>query len=226
MLDRLQQMLENLQAGIPMPMGQQGNQAQQMMNNLGRMMQRQDDLLQQSFKMQRGQQGQQGEGQQGEMNGQPQAGQQEGLRQDFGQLMRDFGNMMGDMPQSMGQAEQSMRRAVDALNRGDFEGAGEAQNQALSQMQQSMQSMQQQLQQQAGMNRGPGQRDPMDPFGRTTPREDSAGGNSVNTTGVKVPGQSEMERAREIFEELRERRNDPARPRDERDYLDRLLKQF
>jgi uncharacterized protein (TIGR02302 family) len=225
MLDRLQQMLENLQAGIPMPMGQQGNQAQQMMNNMGRMMQRQDQLLQQSFNMQRGQQqGQQGEGQQ--MNGQPQAGQQEGLRQDFGQLMRDFGNMTGDMPQSMGQAEQSMRRAVDALNKGDFDGAGEAQNQALSQMQQSMQQMQQQLQQQAGMNRGPGQRDPMDPFGRTTPREDSAGGNSVNTTGVKVPDQSEMERARQIFEELRERRNDPQRPRDERDYLDRLLKQF
>jgi hypothetical protein len=224
MLDRLQQMLENLQAGVPMPMGQQGNQAQQMMNNMGRMMQRQDQLLQQSFNMQRGQQGQQGEGQQ--MNGQPQAGQQEGLRKDFGQLMRDFGNMMGDMPQSMGQAEQSMRKAVDALNKGDFEGAGDAQNQALSQMQQSMQQMKQQMQQQAGMNRGPGQRDPMDPFGRTTPREDSAGGNSVNTTGVKVPDQSEMERARQIFEELRDRRNDPARPRDERDYLDRLLKQF
>lgn len=226
MLDRLQQMLENLQAGIPMPMGQQGNQAQQMMNNMGRMMQRQDKLLQDSFNMQRGQQGQQGEGQQQQMNGQPQAGQQESLRKDFGQLMRDFGNMTGDMPQSMGQAEQSMRRAVDALNKGDFDGAGEAQNQALSQMQQSMQQMQQQMQKQAGMNRGPGQRDPMDPFGRTTPREDSAGGNSVNTTGVKVPDQSEMERARQIFEELRERRNDPARPRDERDYLDRLLKQF
>ena len=93
-------------------------------------------------------------------------------------------------------------------------------------MQQSMQQMQQQMQKQAGMNRGPGQRDPMDPFGRTTPREDSAGGNSVNTTGVKVPDQSEMERARQIFEELRQRRNDPARPRDERDYLDRVLKQF
>jgi uncharacterized protein (TIGR02302 family) len=220
MLDRLQQMLENLQAGIPMPMGQQGNQAQKMMNDLMRMQQQQDKLLQDSFRLQRGQQ--QGDGQQ--MNGQPQAGEQEGLRQDFGKLMRDFGNMTGDMPQSMGQAEQSMRRAVDALKKGDFEGAGDAQNQALSQMQQSMQQMQQQMQ--AGMNRGPGQRDPMDPFGRTTPREDSAGGNSVNTTGVKVPDQSEMERARQIFEELRDRRNDPTRPRDERDYLDRLLKQF
>jgi hypothetical protein len=221
MLDRLQQMLENLQAGVPTPMGQQGSQAQKMMNDLMRMQQQQDKLLQDSFRMQRGQQ--QGEGQQ--MNGQPQAGEQEGLRQNFGKLMRDFGNMTGgDMPQSMGQAEQSMRRAVDALKKGDFDGAGDAQNQALSQMQQTMQQMQQQMQ--AGMNRGPGQRDPMDPLGRTAPHEDSAGGNTVNTKSFKIPDQSEMERARQIFEELRDRRNDPARPRDERDYLDRLLKQF
>ena len=104
--------------------------------------------------------------------------------------------------------------------------ASDAQNQALSQLQQSMQSMQQMLQRQAGANRGPGQRDPMDPFGRPANQQDSAGGNTTDTYGVKVPDQSEMERARQIFEELRQRRNDPSRPRDERDYLDRLLKQF
>ena len=237
MLDRLQQMLENLQAGIPMPMGQQGNQAQQMMNNLGKMMQRQQQLLEQSFQLQRGQQpgnqqgqqqgnqpGDQGQGQAGD--GQLQAAQQDLLRQDLGQLMRQFGNMMGDLPQGMGQAEQSMRDAVKALNNGQFDGASDAQNQALSQLQQSMQSMQQMMQRQAGMNRGPGQRDPMDPFGRPASKEDSAGGNTTDTFGVKVPDQSEMERARQIFEELRERRNDPSRPREEKDYLDRLLKQF
>jgi len=218
MLKGLQQMLENLQAGIPPPMGQQGNQAQQMMNQLGHMMQKQDDLLQQSFQKQR-QQGQQGDGQQGDQSGegQMQAGQQEQLRQDLGKLMRDFSNMMGgDLPQGMGKAEQSMRGAVQSLNQGDFE--------ALSQLQQSMQSMQQQLQ--AGANRGPGQRPPMDPFGRNAPHEETSGGNSANTNYMKIPDQSQMERARQIFEELRQRRNDPGRPRDERDYLDRLLKQF
>ena len=237
MLDRLQQMLENLQAGIPMPMGRQGNQAQQMMNDLGKLMQRQQQLLEQSFQMQRGQQpgdqqGQQeGQGQPGDQgmpggDGQLQAAQQDLLRQDLGQLMRQFGNMMGDLPQGMGQAEQSMRQAVQSLNKNNYDGASQAQNQALSQLQQSMQSMQQMLQRQAGMNRGPGQRDPMDPFGRVAPQDDSAGGNTTDTYGVKVPDQSEMERARQIFEELRLRRNDPSRPRDEKDYLDRLLKQF
>jgi len=234
MLDRLQQMLENLQAGIPMPMDRKGNQAQQMMNDLGRMMQRQQQLLEQSYQMQRGQQpGQQsGEGQPGDQgqgqqaDGGLQAAQQDLLRQDLGQLMRQFGNMMGDLPQGMGQAEQSMRQAVQNLNKGQFGDASENQNQALSQLQQSMQSMQQMLQRQAGASRGPGQRDPMDPFGRVAPQQDSSGGNTTDTYGVKVPDQSEMERARQIFEELRLRRNDPSRPRDERDYLDRLLKQF
>jgi methyl-accepting chemotaxis protein len=215
-----------------------------MLNNLGRMMQRQQQLLERSFQLQRGQPGQQpgpqqgqgqpggeqgGEGQgQGQQpgDGQLQAAQQDLLRQDLGQLMRQFGNMMGDLPQGMGQAEQSMRSAVQSLNGSDYDSASQAQNKALSQLQQSLQSMQQMMQRQAGMNRGPGQRDPMDPFGRVAPKEDSAGGNTTDTYGVKVPDQSEMERARQIFEELRQRRNDPARPRDERDYLDRLLKQF
>jgi uncharacterized protein (TIGR02302 family) len=234
MLDRLQQMLENLQAGLPMQQDRQGNQAQQMMNDLGKMMQRQQQLLEQSYQMQRGQQQgqQQGEGQPGgEGQGQQgdgglQAAQQDLLRQDLGSLMRQFGNMMGDLPQGMGQAEQSMRQAVQNLNKGQFGDASDAQNQALSQLQQSMQSMQQMMQRQAGASRGPGQRDPMDPFGRPANQQDSSGGNTTDTYGVKVPDQSEMERARQIFEELRRRRNDPSRPRDERDYLDRLLKQF
>jgi Sec-independent protein translocase protein TatA len=155
-----------------------------------------------------------------------QAAQQDLLRRDLGQLMRQFGNMTGELPQGMGQAEQSMRQAVQSLNKNQFGDASQSQNQALSQLQQSMQSMQQMLQRQAGASRGPGQRDPMDPFGRVAPQQDSSGGNTTDTYGVKVPDQSEMERARQIFEELRQRRNDPSRPRDERDYLDRLLKQF
>jgi uncharacterized protein (TIGR02302 family) len=244
MLDRLQQMLENLQAGIPMPMGQQGNQAQQMMNDLGRMMQKQDQLLKDSFRRrgqqpgdqqgqqqgegQPGQQGQsQGQGQSGQAgDGQLQAAQQDLLRRELGELMRKFGNMTGDIPQSMGQAEQSMRGAVQNLNQGDLDSAIDAQNQALSQLQQSMQSMQQMMQQrQTGSSKGPGERDQMDPFGRST-KDDSAGGNTTSSTGVKVPDEADMERARQIFEELRQRRNDPSRSRDERDYLDRLLKQF
>jgi uncharacterized protein (TIGR02302 family) len=229
MLNRLQQMLENLQAGIPMP-GRQGNQAQQMLNDLGRMMQRQQDLLQQSFQLQRGQQS--GDGQSGQKDGnqsgqgQEQAGQQDLLRRDLGQLMRQFGNVTGDLPQGMGQAEQSMRGAVQALNGGDYDRATEQQNQALSQMQQGLQSMQQMLQRQAGTSNGPGQRDKMDPFGRSANGADGNGPDASDTSkGPDLSGNG-LDRARDLFEELRQRRNDPSRPRDELDYLDRLLKQF
>jgi len=152
---------------------------------------------------------------------------QEQLRQDLGALMRQFGNMMGDLPQGMGQAERSMRDAVDSLSQPDFDRAAEAQNQALTQMQQSMQSMQQMLQRQAGSSRGPGQRDPMDPFGRATQENRDGTGNAVDTNpeDADLSGGG-LERARSIFEELRKRRNDPGRPKEERDYLDRLLKQF
>jgi hypothetical protein len=236
MLDRLQQMLENLQAGVPTQMSKEGSQAQEMMNDLGRMMQRQQELLQQSFQQQRGQQsgnqsGQQsGEGQPGQGDGSATMGSgngagQEQLRQDFGSLMRRFSNMMGDLPQGMGQAEQSMREAVDALRKPDFNGAADAQNQALKQMQQSLQSMKDMMQRQAGTSQGPGQRDKMDPFGRPN-GEDEQGGNTVQTEGVKIPTEGDLQRARQIFDELRQRRNDPNRPKDEREYLDRLLKQF
>jgi hypothetical protein len=41
-----------------------------------------------------------------------------------------------------------------------------------------------------------------------------------------VPGQMQMQRSREILEELRRRAGEPSRPKPELDYIDRLLKRF
>ena len=43
---------------------------------------------------------------------------------------------------------------------------------------------------------------------------------------MKVPTQSELQRAREHPEELRRRAGERGRPQQELDYIDRLLKQF
>ena len=43
---------------------------------------------------------------------------------------------------------------------------------------------------------------------------------------VQIPEQPDMQRAQEILEELRRRASERSRPRLERDYIDRLLKQF
>ena len=44
--------------------------------------------------------------------------------------------------------------------------------------------------------------------------------------GVKVPDQIDVQRAREILEELRRRLGEPTRPMLELEYLERLLKRF
>jgi len=56
LLSQLQQMLENLRMAQPMQQGQGQNQAQQMMRNMREMLQRQQQLLDRSFRAQRGQQ--------------------------------------------------------------------------------------------------------------------------------------------------------------------------
>jgi hypothetical protein len=43
---------------------------------------------------------------------------------------------------------------------------------------------------------------------------------------VKVPGDIDVQRARRIIEELRQRFGDFARPQEELDYIERLLKNF
>jgi uncharacterized protein (TIGR02302 family) len=237
MLQQLQNMLENLQMGMPMQ-GQGGNgEAQRMLNDLGKIMKGQQELLQDTFRRQRGQQpgDQSGEGMgegQGQGNGQGQpngngAGAQEQLRQQLGELMRRFGNATGDIPQGLGQAEQFMRGATDALRGDDLDNAAQAQNDALEQLQQGLQQMNQAMRQQMGAQRGPGQRDPMDPFGRSTNEDDGPGDAFAREGKDSVPMDgNEMDRSRQIFEELRERRNQPDRPKIERDYLDRLLRQF
>ncbi len=234
MLDQLQNMLENLQMGMPMP-GPGNGEAQKMLSDLGRIMNQQQQLLQDTFRAQRGQQPGDGQGEgmgegsgsgpYGDYPGQGAAA-QEALRQQLGDLMRRFGNAAGDIPQGMGQAEQSMRGATDALNGQDLDSAAQAQNEALERLQQSMRQMSDMLQQQAG-SRGPGQRDPMDPFGRSYDDDEGPGGDAYAREGTDVvPLQSDIDRSRQIFEELRQRRNQTGRPKFERDYLDRLLRQF
>ncbi len=43
---------------------------------------------------------------------------------------------------------------------------------------------------------------------------------------VKVPGEIDVQRARRIIEELRKRFGDFARPQEELDYIERLLKNY
>jgi len=223
LLSQLQEMLENMQA---MPYGQQTDpataEAMQLLDDMDKLAKRQQELLDQTFRHSQ----EMGEGQESMPNGDPGAADQEGLRRDLGDLMRRYGEMMGDIPRPLGRAERSMRDASEALKQGRPGDAIDPQSQALGELQKGMQdmanAMMQQLRQQAGRQQGQepnGQA--RDPLGRN---ENGTG--AIDTTDVKIPEQSDVQRARELIDELRRRSGDHARPKVERDYIDRLLKRF
>ena len=194
-------------------------------------MSRQQELLDRSFqRSERG--GEQGQGENPEpgADNQLDAQTQEALRKQLGELMRQLGDMLGDIPESLGRAEQQMRAARDALNEGEPGRAVKPQSRSLDQLQQGMQDMAEgfmqmfdELQERGSgdlANRpGPGMG--ADPLGR-----ESGQGQSRSGENVQVPDEAELQRSREVLDELRRRRSDRTRPAFELDYLDRLLKQF
>ncbi len=134
------------------------------------------------------------------------------------------------MPESLGRAERSMREAEQALRRGDPRDASRAQRRALDNLQQGMGDLAEQLRQ-----RGPGNSQDLaeiqerekrsedrDPLGRS----DGNYGDSVDTGQEKVPLELERQKSREILDELRRRAGEQQRPKEELDYIDRLLKTY
>jgi uncharacterized protein (TIGR02302 family) len=186
-----------------------------------------------------GEQGQQGgqaqgQGQQqpGEGDGEGQRGQgQEGreglnqrqraLRDRLGQLQRGINEKGGQPSEQLEGAKESMQAAEDALERGDLEGATDEQARALDQMRQGAQQMAQEMMKNMPSRMGQNGDTPRDPLGRPQRSQGPDLG-----TAVKVPEQIDMQRAREILEELRRRLGDAQRPAMELDYLERLLKRF
>jgi uncharacterized protein (TIGR02302 family) len=77
----------------------------------------------------------------------------------------------------------------------------------------------------AGTGARPGSPDQADPGGRD-PLGRSAQGNSTDNVDVAVPEERERQRTQAIQEELRRRGAEQERPREELDYIGRLLKQF
>src|SRR5437660_4004529 len=250
LLSQMQNMLENLRAARPGQMQRGTNQAQQMMRGLQDLMQRQQQLLDKSFRaqrqpgqpgqqdrmgQQRGQPGQPGEedaGQSGEMG--EEAGQQEDLRHQLGDIMRRLGEGMGDIPDPFGRAERAMRDATGALQRGQPGEAIGPQTEALDQLQQAARDFAQQMQRrmqgqwgnpnedEVGATDGmPRDRVERDPLGRPL-----SNNGTYDQGDVKIPDQNTLQKAREILDELRRRAGERFRPEIELDYIDRLLKRF
>jgi uncharacterized protein (TIGR02302 family) len=249
LLAQLQDMMNNLQARRQPQPGQGGQQSEmrEQMNRLGEIMRRQQEMMNETFRldqMQRGgqQRGEERRRQPGQDGRQPQQGPGmspeefaealKQLQQGQGQLQKDLEALqkglegMGIRPgEGFGEAGEAMGQAEGALGEGDGGRATGQQGRALEALRRGGQDMMQQMQQQAQEGDdgegGPGGRQQnadRDPLGRPRATTGPDFGNSV-----KVPDEIDVQRARQILEAIRKRLGNALSPELERSYLERLL---
>ena len=232
MLSELQNMLENLQAGRPMQGNPQNNQMMESLNQLGDMIRKQEELMNQTHRADRGENP--------DGSGEPMTAeeleqalkqlqqQQQALQQGLGELMKQLEGMGMDPTGKLGQAGEAMGQAEGALGKGQPGSAVGSQGQALDALRQGAQGLSQQFANQQGQGQGQGRGvrggdnfPNQDPLGRPQ----RAAGPDLGTT-VKVPDEIDTQRAREILDAIRRRLGETFRPELERDYLERLLDRF
>ena len=234
LLEELREMMENLQVGAGSGEGE-GNSASETLEKLGEMIRRQQELMEETHRAERGEAGEDdgrgamgrlGEGQ-GELRetlrrfAEENRGRGRSDRPTTGQGERGSGpGGSEDGSEDFDSADREMGEAGEALRSGEGEAALEAQTRALEALRRGARKLADQM---AGEN-GRGGRDGEagddgeDPLGRPRKRGSMASGK------VKVPDEIDVERARRILDDIRNRLGEPARPKFERDYLDRLLR--
>lgn len=254
LLSQLQEMMNNLQPGQsanqngqPGQQGQkgqsgEGNGAQQQMNKLGDMMRRQQQLMNETFKLDQKQQEQSddfsydGDGeQQADPQKNPSQQETEQALKDLQQQQQDLQNELNaltdqlkqqglESSKDMDQAQNFMGRAGRSLGKGESGQATDQQAEALDALRRGARDMMQQLQEAQEQGQGQGQEQQggkgRDPLGRET----GSGSNNAEGNGNKLPNQIDIQKARRILDEIRKKLNDALSPQLEKDYLERLLK--
>ncbi|CAN7288392.1 TIGR02302 family protein [Phyllobacterium sp. LjRoot231] len=244
LLSELENMMNNLQMGQQQnQQGQQGQMRQQM-DKLGELMRRQQDMMNQTHRLEQqrqngmqqdqGEQGQNGqEGQQGQMSEEDIAKALRGLQEGQGKLQSDLDQMMKDLKglginpgEGFGDANKSMGKAGKALGEADGGQALDQQSNALDALRRGGQDMMKQMQQamgQEGQTGGPNgqqqQNGGLDPLGRQRATRDF-----FQDPKDMLPGEIDIQRAREILDQIRKRLGNALSPQMEKDYLERLLK--
>lgn len=244
LLSELERIMENMRPGMAQQSPQQRETPHsRALQELGELMRRQQELMDQTFRMQPGQQNQQGQQQQGRQGQQGQQFQdqqgQSGRSNQLSQQQGGLGDMLRDLmeslrdrginpPKSLGDAQGEMRGAEGALREGQRGEALGRQGKAMSRMRDGMRSMAQEMMRQGTGNQGNFGRhegedhddDDFDPLGRPRPTT----GEQRGPRKEMVPGEAAAARAREILKSLRDRFSDPGRQKLELDYLERLLR--
>lgn len=243
MLEQLQAALDSMRANSMRGDNKKtGGEAQKILRDLEKMITKQQELLDDSFRRgknegngdQPGPVGRGGSqsGAPGDptTNGSPSApgmSQQQALRDNLGDLMRRWGASGQSIPLPLNRADQAMQEALQALSAGLPGQAVGPQTSAIDEMSQGAKSLLQSM---------------MKALGRSPPRSSGMTGgfgNNLDLLGrgmigrgyqddnkTRIPSEADMQRSRQILDELYRRAGDFQRPAIEKDYIKRLLKRF
>ena len=150
------------------------------------------------------------------------AGRQQELLDKLQKMIERMGIDGNDAPTDLQDAGEAMGDAKEAIGESDLERATQQQSLALDRLRKGSQSMAEQMmegaEQQAGQGPGNNGRDPLG-------RPDRSNRPDLGLS-VQVPDEIDIQRAREVLDELRRRLGDPSRPTLELDYLERLITPF
>jgi hypothetical protein len=241
----LLQQLTNILANLDVRLTQREQQGQggQSQTTRQQQMRQSMDQLSQTMGEQRGlrddtqqRQGQQGQQQQsaaggggsrqGGQGGEDLADRQSRIQQGLSQTQRSADEAGAAANPDLDAAARAMQESEQALRAGDLRGAETAQDAALDRLRRGASRLSQQMRDgengdQAGNTGAAGDSD-RDPLGRST-----SGAGDASSRSMRLNGDLSTDlRARELFDEIRRRADDPNRPEAEREYLRRLLDTF
>jgi uncharacterized protein (TIGR02302 family) len=253
MLADLRRILENAAAGRD---GQEGQPSQMStLDELSNLMTRQQQLLDETYRAKRdGKKRDQGDGTEQEddagAGGRPNSRQgqakpsrqrgngqqskppadlnelkerQQALRDELGELRKGMTGLNRGVEQKLDEAEGAMGEAGEALGQGESGQAAGHQTEAVDSLRAGAKALAEQMMQSREGRDGnqQGNNNSRDPLGRPSRTR-----NGDNDDTVKVPKEMDIQRAREILDELRRRLGERYRPELELEYLDRLIKRF
>ncbi len=221
LLSQLQATLESLQsAGSPANPKEQA--AANAADGLRALIEQQSQLMDKTFR----EQSNNADGAAKVQRGQALAGDQERLNQALGDLMKQMQAAGADVKALEG-AHSAMQAAAQNLREGALGDAQTGQGKALESLRQGGEALARAMQalasQRAGQGggQGMGAGENTDPLGRQGPNFGPQSGDKT-----KVPTKLDIQRAREILEELQRRASERSRPEPELEYLERLLRRF
>lgn len=227
---RLQNIMRHLQAGRSAPNAQQ-QQAEQNLNELDRLMREQQNLQDRTDDQIQSEDKSQKNAQNGQI-GSALKNNQDELARRLHDLKQKLDRSDPSQGNELDQAERAMNEASRALDppNAHKDDALAAQSQALEHMQKGLEALSKNL---MAMKNGEGEGPSAsaqgagrgalkaDPLGRM-----NAQSNQQHLSPFNLQGGSASQRAQDILQELRNRLNSPARPTEELNYLERLLKTY